>query len=163
MFGAAPGSCPVPDATPSSAGAPAVAGADRGRVIAPTGGTGTDISPQEVEGGVGEGEGEGGGEGAQLLAMLRDIKARESSNAVGLSSPATPLPRDGTMPLARPPSFLVADTSEGLVDEADRASNDATPADGVPFGIFPGYAVVPANGEVSFEVAFSPATLGEAR
>lgn len=36
-------------------------------------------------------------------------------------------------------------------------------ADRGPFSIVPGFAVVPANGEVSFEVAFSPSSLGETR
>ncbi|CAN0093832.1 unnamed protein product, partial [Ectocarpus sp. 12 AP-2014] len=37
----------------------------------------------------------------------------------------------------------------------------ATAAGRAPFVIFPGFAVVPARGEVSFEVAFSPPGLGE--
>lgn len=43
------------------------------------------------------------------------------------------------------------------------SSSAVTAAARGPFAIVPGFAVVPAHGEVSFEVAFTPTSLGETR
>ncbi|CBJ28265.1 conserved unknown protein [Ectocarpus siliculosus] len=65
--------------------------------------------------------------------------------------------RTGDVPAGgiQPSSSLAARTT------AQMPKGLATAAGRGPFVIFPGFAVVPARGEVSFEVAFSPPALGE--
>ena len=46
---------------------------------------------------------------------------------------------------------------------AAAAAEAATAAAGRPFAIVPGFAVVPAHAEISFEVTFIPTSLGERR
>lgn len=114
---------------------------------------GTFTSPQ--------GEGGRGGEGA-ALATLPNIEERGNSHAIGFAPPFATLPHDDTIPRALPPSLLVASTSGDCAGRPIATAHDVATADRGPFDIFPAFAVVPANGEVSFEVAFSPATLREA-
>lgn len=98
------------------------------------------------------------------MAMLRGMEGGENTNAAAFTSPAaaSPPPRNLTMSAALPPSSLVAGSSAGLAGETMATATEAEAvADRGPFAILPGFAVVPANGEVSFEVAFSPVSLGE--
>lgn len=122
-----------------------------------TGGTSAEISPQD--------EGGWGTQGAALANVFPTMEAGGNSEVTGVASPAAPSAYGCTLSQAVPTSALVAaGTPRGsLAGEANTTTNvEATTADRGPFGIFPGFAVVPANGEVSFEVVFSPATLGEA-
>eukprot|EP00752_Nemacystus_decipiens_P011479 g10191.t1 len=97
--------------------------------------------------------------------MLRNIDGRDGKNCADLessclglaaSSPPSPSAIDATV-------VLPAERGESGVVAAAAAGASARVPDTGPFGIFPEFAVVPAQGEVVFEVTFSPTGLRESR
>lgn len=82
----------------------------------------------------------------------RDDKARGDS-----ASPAR------SLAVSFPGSSVVGATVVLPADKMAKVVAAKAPNDTRPFGIFPEFAVLPAHGEFTFEVAFSPAGLGESR
>lgn len=87
-------------------------------------------------------------------STFRNIDGKDGHNCVDPSYPTRSLEASSSSSVVCGTVNLPTDTTEAVAGRAP---------DKEPFGIFPEFAVVPAHGERTFEVAFSPPGLGESR
>eukprot|EP00903_Cladosiphon_okamuranus_P011029 g10416.t1 len=93
-------------------------------------------------------------------STLRNADGRDDKRAGVDFSSASRSPATSSL---SPSSSVVGATVVLPLPSDEKATAVGRAPDCGPFGIFPESAVVPAHGEFSFEVAFSPAGLGESR